>query len=133
MSDDVSDSQSLVTTKSGKVQELTEQQAELIEMCITTSWPKTQIAEHMGVPVSWVYTTLRKQHVAEGLNKAIASSFTFAAAEAFTKVRELVNHKSGYIALEASKDLLDRAGFKPVDRSQVAVGGDISIKIDLGG
>ena len=129
----VTDEQQIVTTKSGKQQVLTEQQAELVELCLTTSWPKTQIAESMGVNVSWVYSTLRKQHVIEALNSAIASSMTFAAAEAFTKVRELVSHKSGYVALEASKDLLDRAGFKPVDRSQVAVGGEISINIDLGG
>ena len=39
--------------------------------------------------------------------------------------------KSEYVQLEASKDLLDRAGFKPVDRSQVQVAGDIRVTIDL--
>ena len=129
----MSDNQQLLTTASGKQVALTDQQAQLIDLCLTTTWPKTQIAEHMGTNVTWVYQTLRKQHVIEAMNTAISESFTFAAAEAFSKVRELVSHKSGYVALEASKDILDRAGFKPVDRSQVAVGGDISIKIDLGG
>ena len=129
----MSDNQQLLTTASGKQVALTDQQAELIDLCLTTTWPKTQIAEHMGTNVTWVYQTLKKQHVREAMNTAINESFTFAAAEAFSKVRELVSHKSGYVALEASKDILDRAGFKPVDRSQVAVGGDISIKIDLGG
>ena len=40
--------------------------------------------------------------------------------------------KSEYVQLEASKDLLDRAGFKPVDRSQVQLAGDIKVSIDLG-
>jgi hypothetical protein len=40
--------------------------------------------------------------------------------------------KSEYVQLEASKDLLDRAGFKPVDRSQIQVAGDIRVHIDLG-
>ena len=39
--------------------------------------------------------------------------------------------KSEYVQLEASKDLLDRAGFKPIDRSQVQVAGDIRVTIDL--
>ena len=40
--------------------------------------------------------------------------------------------KSEYVKLEAAKDILDRAGFKPVDRSQVQVAGDIRVSIDLG-
>ena len=40
--------------------------------------------------------------------------------------------KSEYVQLEASKDLLDRAGYKPIDRSQVQVAGDIKVSIDLG-
>ena len=39
--------------------------------------------------------------------------------------------KSEYVQLQASKDLLDRAGFKPIDRSQVQVAGDIRVSIDL--
>ena len=39
--------------------------------------------------------------------------------------------KSEYVQLEASKDILDRAGFKPIDRSQVQVAGDIKVSIDL--
>jgi len=39
--------------------------------------------------------------------------------------------KSEYVQLEASKDILDRAGFKPIDRSQVQVAGDIRVSIDL--
>ena len=40
--------------------------------------------------------------------------------------------KSEYVQLEASKDLLDRAGYKPIDRAQVQVAGDIRVSIDLG-
>jgi hypothetical protein len=40
--------------------------------------------------------------------------------------------KSEYVQLEASKDILDRAGFKPIDRAQVQVAGDIRVQIDLG-
>ena len=40
--------------------------------------------------------------------------------------------KSEYVQLEASKDILDRAGYKPIDRSQVQVAGDIRVNIDLG-
>tara|TARA_R100000656_G_scaffold54110_1_gene42708 strand:+ start:282 stop:653 length:372 start_codon:yes stop_codon:yes gene_type:complete len=41
------------------------------------------------------------------------------------------NAQSEYVKLEASKDILDRAGFKPVDKSQHLIAGDFNIKIDL--
>ena len=40
--------------------------------------------------------------------------------------------KSEYVQLQASQDLLDRAGYKPIDRSQVQLAGDIKVTIDLG-
>ena len=39
--------------------------------------------------------------------------------------------KSEYVQLEASKDILDRAGFKPPERTQHLLDGDIKISIDL--
>ena len=54
------------------------------------------------------------------------------AAKALGRVVQLSSGaKSEYVQLEASKDLLDRAGFKPIDRSQVQVAGDIKVSIDL--
>jgi len=130
---DVDNDKQLVTTQSGKVQVLTDQQQQLVELLTTTSWSKIKIAEEMGVNTGWVYQSIRKPHVKEAINQAISDALLDGAASAIVKVKELVNHKSGYVALEASKDLLDRAGFKPVDRAQVAVAGDVKIQIDLGG
>ena len=41
------------------------------------------------------------------------------------------NAKSEYVQLEASKDILDRAGFKAPDKHQHLVAGELSINIDL--
>jgi hypothetical protein len=130
---DVNTDKQMVTTQSGKKQTLTDQQQQLVDLLTTTSWPKTKIADEMGVNTGWVYQAIRKPHVKEALQQAIGDALLDGAASAIVKVKELVQHKSGYVALEASKDLLDRAGFKPVDRSQVAVAGDVKISIDLGG
>jgi len=59
--------------------------------------------------------------------------FGISATLAVGTVRRLSqNAKSEYVQLEASKDLLDRAGYKPIDRSQVQGAGDIKVSIDLG-
>ena len=39
--------------------------------------------------------------------------------------------KSEYVQLEASKDILDRAGYKPIDKSMHLVSGGINVSIDL--
>ena len=58
-----------------------------------------------------------------GLNATVAAS----------KVMNLAQGaRSEHVQLEAAKDILDRAGFKPIDRAQVQVAGDIKVSIDLG-
>lgn len=39
--------------------------------------------------------------------------------------------KSEYVQLEASKDILDRAGYKPIEKSMNLVAGTIQVSIDL--
>ena len=57
-----------------------------------------------------------------GLNATIASR----------KVLDLASSaKSEYVQLEASKDILDRAGYKPAEKTMSLVQGNISVSIDL--
>ena len=57
-----------------------------------------------------------------GINATIASK----------RVLDLAQSaKSEYVQLEASKDILDRAGYKPVEKSMSLVQGNISVSIDL--
>ena len=62
----------------------------------------------------------------------MGEEFGLSATVAAGRLRDLVsNAKSEYVQLEAAKDLLDRAGYKPIVRSQVQVAGDIQVSIDL--
>ena len=54
-----------------------------------------------------------------------------AAAKAADTLELLLDHKSGFVRLEAAKDILDRAGFKPIERKAVLVGGSVSFEVDL--
>ena len=69
-----------------------------------------------------------QQYMIQSMNEQVGLSATIAAG----RLRSLVSDaKSEYVQLEAAKDLLDRAGYKPIDRSQVQVAGDIQVSIDL--
>lgn len=79
------------------------------------------------------HRALALPHVQQYMQSKMTETFGISATGALATVARLSrNAKSEYVQLEASKDLLDRAGYKPIDRSQVQVAGDIKVSIDLG-
>jgi len=77
--------------------------------------------------------TMKLPHVQQYMMERMNEEFGLSATIAARQLRTLASGaKSEYVQLEASKDLLDRAGYKPIDRSQVQVAGDIRVSIDLG-
>ena len=75
---------------------------------------------------------LRTPKVQEYMNQEIQRTLGLSATKASsTLLRLCTDAKSEYVQLEASKDILDRAGFKAPDKHQHLVKGDVSINIDL--
>jgi len=75
--------------------------------------------------------TLRLPHVQAYLFQRVAERVGLGAVGAAHVLSRLsLSAKSEYVQLEASKDLLDRAGFKAPDKVQHTH--DVSINIDLG-
>jgi hypothetical protein len=75
-----------------------------------------------------------KSGYAKGESGRVTASKTLRlnATIASRKVLDLASSaKSEYVQLEASKDILDRAGYKPVDKAMHLVQGNISVSIDL--
>ena len=76
--------------------------------------------------------TLRLPHIQEYMQQRIRESIGLNATKASNKMLQLSSSaKSEYVQLEASKDILDRAGYKPIDKSMHLVSGDINVTIDL--
>lgn len=76
--------------------------------------------------------TLRLPKVQEYYRSRVAEIGLMGAIPAVkTIVRLAQEAKSDYVKLEASKDILDRSGFKAPDKVQHSVGGQLSVKIDL--
>jgi len=75
---------------------------------------------------------LRLPHVQQYMMTRVGETLGLNATTAAAKLVSLAQGaRSEYVQLEASKDILDRAGFKPVDRSQMLVAGEIKVSIDL--
>jgi phage terminase small subunit len=117
---------------------LTDKQTALVDTIVARGCTIAQAAEEAGYAAGesgrvTATKTMKLAHVQQYLAQRMNEEFGLSATLAVGTVRRLATSaKSEYVQLEASKDLLDRAGYKPIDRSQVQVAGDIKVSIDLG-
>ena len=117
---------------------LTDKQMALVDTLVAEGCSMKKAAELAGYAKGEsgrisAHRALKAPHVQQYLMQRMNEEFGLSATLAAGTVRRLaMSAKSEYVQLEASKDLLDRAGYKPIDRSQVQVAGDIKVQIDLG-
>ena len=117
---------------------LTPKQTKLVDTLVATGCSIRQAASDAGYAqgesgrVS-ASRTIRLPHVQQYMMSRIQDQLGLNATMAASKVMTLAQGaRSEHVQLEAAKDILDRAGFKPIDRAQVQVAGDITVSIDLG-
>ena len=115
---------------------LTEKQTALVDTLVANGCSIKKAAELAGYSkgesgrVS-ASKALKLPHVQQYMMQRMNEQFGLSATIAAGRLRSLVSDaKSEYVQLEAAKDLLDRAGYKPIDRSQVQVAGDIQVLRD---
>lgn len=117
---------------------LTKKQMALVDNLVATGCTLREAAHSAGYAdgesgrVS-ASRTIRLPHVQQYMMQRVTEQLGLNATVAASKVMQLASGaKSEYVQLQAAQDILDRAGFKPIDRSQVQVAGDIRVTIDLG-
>ena len=75
---------------------------------------------------------LQKPEVQEYMLQHLLKDISLQSSHALSSISRLSREaKSDYVRLEASKDILDRAGYKAPDRHQHLIAGSFDINIDL--
>ena len=116
---------------------LTKKQRLLIDTIVATGCSVTKASKIAGYSDGdsgrvTASKTLRLPHIQEYMQQRIRESIGLNATIASKKVLDLASSaKSEYVQLEASKDILDRAGYKPIDKAMHLVSGNIEVSIDL--
>ena len=116
---------------------LTKKQKTLVDTIVAFGCSVTEAASKSGYAEGesgrvTASKTLRLPHVQEYMQQCIRQSIGLNATIASRKVLDLAtNAKSEYVQLESAKDILDRAGYKPVDKSMSIVTGGINVSLDL--
>ena len=116
---------------------ITEKQKKLVDTLVAKGCSVKQASEAAGYAqgesgrVS-ASKALKTPHVQQYMMQQIADSIGINATIASNKLLRLASGaKSEYVQLEASKDILDRAGFKAPDKVMHSHVGNINVKIDL--
>lgn len=119
------------------VTKLTDKQLALVDTLVATGCTVREAAGKAGYAegesgrVS-ASKALRQPHVQQYMMQRVSETLGLNATVAASKLLNLAKGaKSEYVQLEASKDILDRAGFKPVERSMHLHAGEIKVSIDL--
>ena len=116
---------------------VTSRQAALVDTLVATGCSITEAAVEAGYASGesgrvTASKALRLPHVQQYMIERVGEALGLNATVAAAKLLHLAKGaKSEYVQLEASKDILDRAGFKPPDRHMHLHAGDISASIDL--
>jgi|TARA_R100001480_G_scaffold18194_1_gene27573 phage terminase small subunit len=116
---------------------LTSKQARLVDTLVATGCSIKEAAHEAGYASGesgrvTASKALRLQHVQAYMMQRVAESLGVNATTAAARLVQLAQGaKSEYVQLEASKDILDRAGFKAPERHMHMHAGDITVSIDL--
>ena len=116
---------------------LTAKQKKLVDTLVAKGCSIKQASEEAGYAKGesgrvTACNALKTPHVQQYMMQTISDSMSLNATKALNKIVALSsNAKSEYVSLEASKDILDRAGFKAPDKVMHSHVGNIDVKIDL--
>ena len=116
---------------------LTAKQKKLVDTLVAKGCSIKQASEEAGYAKGesgrvTASKALKTPHVQQYMMQTISDSMSLNATKALNKIVALSsNAKSEYVSLEASKDILDRAGFKAPDKVMHSHVGNIDVKIAL--
>lgn len=90
---------------------LNNRQLQAVELLVYTNKLKQEIAEEVGVSGTTMSTWLKKQEFQDAIKAEMARAFQPLAYKARRRLEGLIESENEQVALSASKDALDRAGY----------------------
>ena len=97
---------------------LNNKQLNCIDLMITTDKKQKEIAKQISVAESTIIDWKKDAEFKEELETQTRKYFKELARQAQKVMRELLKDKNSSVRFQASKDILDRAGYKPIEQVQ---------------
>ncbi len=95
---------------------MNDKQEKCINLMITTNKTQKQIAKEIEVSERTICEWKKQKKFKEEIQKRIQDNFSSLATDAQKELKKLLKSSNEYIKMQAVKDILDRAGYKPTER-----------------
>lgn len=103
---------------------LNEKQKKCIMLMVTSSKTQKQIAKEIQISENTISEWKKDKEFKDEIQIQMRENFGSLAVEAQKKLEKLLNSKNEYIQIQAIKDILDRAGYKP--KENVKISGEVN-------
>lgn len=95
---------------------MTDKQEKCINLMVTTNKTQKQIAKEIEVSEKTICEWKKQKEFKDAIDKNIKENFGSLALDAQKELKRLLKSNNEYIKMQAVKDILDRAGYKPTER-----------------
>lgn len=95
---------------------LSENQIQCINLMVTENKTQKQIAKELKITEQTICNWKKDKEFKEAIEKNIKENFGSLALDAQKELKNLLKSKNEFVKMQAIKDILDRAGFKPTDK-----------------
>ena len=100
---------------------LNPKQRKCIEFMLEGNMTQKQMAELLNVTENTISNWKKNDEFMSEYNTTLKSNINAVAAKAFTTQMKLLNARSEMVKYMVSKDILDRAGFKPSEKIDLSL------------
>lgn len=98
---------------------LSEKQIQCINLMIVESKTQKQIAKELKITEQTICNWKKDKEFKNEIEKNIKENFGSLAIDAQKELKKLLKSNNEYIKIQAVKDILDRAGYKPIERREI--------------
>lgn len=98
---------------------LTESQIKCISLIVTKNKTQKQIAKEINITEKTICKWKKDKEFKEEIQTQMKENFSSLAIEAQQELKKLLKSKNENVKIQAIKDVLDRAGFKPIEKREI--------------
>lgn len=109
---------------------LNEKQIQCINLMVIENKTQKQIANELKITEQTICNWKKDKEFKDEIEKNIKENFGSLALDAQKELKKLLKSKNEYIRIQAVKDILDRAGYKPVEKREIKDDTEKTKKID---
>lgn len=110
---------------------LTESQIKCINLLVTGNKTQRQIAKEINLTEKTICKWKKEEEFRNEIRKQLKENFSSLAVEAQKELGKLLKSKNENVKMQAIKDVLDRAGFKPIEKSEITGTGVVQLVDDV--